>query len=104
MERRVFERINMCLPVKYLCGSRQYSGTVHNISEIGMYISTDNFLPCQTSLEIIMPVNNEIANFRVEIRRIERINDSKLNIGVELADPPGNYLRFIESLKAAAES
>lgn len=104
MERRAFERVDTSLPLKYMCDDIQYSGTVNNVSEKGMFISTGNFLPCITSLEIMIPLNNEIASFPVEIRRIEKVNDYSLNIGVELIDPPEIYMQFVNNLKFAIKS
>jgi len=99
MERRAFERVATILPVKYVCDDIQYSGSVKNLSEKGMYISTGNFLPCIKKLEIIIPLQEEISKFYGEIKRIEKIDDAIYSMGVELLGPPDNYTQFVENLR-----
>ncbi len=102
MERRSFERVDMCLPVKYVCDNRLYSGTVKNLSENGMFISTGNFLPCIVRIEILIPLDEEISRFYVRIRRIEKIDDANYSMGVELMDSPESYLQFVKKHKLPA--
>ena len=102
MERRSFERVDSCLPVKYVCGSMIYSGTVKNLSENGMLIGTGNFLPCNDKIEILVPLDEGISRFHVRIRRIEKIDDANYNMGVEFIYSPGNYLKFVEKHKLPA--
>jgi hypothetical protein len=99
MERRAHERVTTILPVKYYCEDDCYTGTVHNVSEQGMFICTGNFLPCTNCLEIHLPMNKEILCCTAEIRRIEKINDSNYTMGIELVTPPDAYLKFVDSLK-----
>ena len=99
MERRAFERINTSLPVKYTCDDILYAGTIENISEKGMFISTGNFLPCIKTLEVLIPLEKEISKFAVKIRRIERTDPSHFIMGVEVQDPPDNYIEFVKALK-----
>lgn len=102
MEKRAFKRTEVTLPVKYLCENILYNGTIRNLSENGMFISTCNFLPCSNTVELLVPLSEEVAKFSAEIRRIERENDFRYNIGVELLNPPEKYLKFINSLKSPA--
>lgn len=102
MERRCFERIDICLPVRYVCDDMLYSGTVKNLSENGMFINTGNFLPCIDRLEILIPLNEEISRFYAMIRRIEKIDDANYSMGVELLDSPESYLQFVEKHKLPA--
>ena len=99
MERRAYERVNTNLPVKYYCEDNCHAGTVHNVSEQGMFISTGNFLPCTNSLEIHIPMNREMLCCEAEIRRIEKIDDSNYTMGIELITPPDTYLKFVSGLR-----
>ncbi len=101
MEKRAFRRKNTTLPVKYFCECMIYNGTIKNISENGMYISTTNFLPCKNNIEMLIPLNNEVSKFNTRIRRIEKVNDLLFNIGVEILDPPETYLKFVKNLKSS---
>ncbi len=100
-ENRLFERTEITLPVKYLCENILYNGTIKNISENGMFISTCNFLPCSHIVELLIPLKKEVSKFYAKIRRIEREDDSSYNIGVELLNPPEKYLEFIKSLRSS---
>ena len=103
MEKRTFERTDTNLPVKYFCENMVYNGTIKNISENGMYISTTNFLPCKHNIEMMIPLKEEASIFKARIRRIEKVNDALFNIGVELLNPPDTYIKFIESLKSSSK-
>ena len=92
------------MPVKYYCDDRLYSGTVKNISEKGMFISTGNFLPCINTLEVLIPLEEEISTFSARIRRIEKIDDASYSMGIELIDPPESYRKFINNLMSPVKS
>jgi len=104
MNRRSFDRIDTSLPVKYVCDDVLYSGTIRNLSENGMFIKTGNFLPCINWIEIFVPLEEEISSFFARIRRIEKVDDANFTMGIELLDPPYNYLEFVGNLKAAMKS
>jgi hypothetical protein len=104
MEKRAFERTDTDLPVRYFCENRIYTGTVKNLSENGMFISTSNFLPCGNKVELLVPLEKEISKFPAKIRRIEKINSSNYNIGIELLDPPNIYIEFVDYLKSTPKS
>jgi hypothetical protein len=98
MKKRAFERIDASLPVNYFCENILYSGKVKNLSENGMFISTSNLLPCSNRIDLLMPLKEEVSKFPATIIRIEKINDLKYNIGVELLNPPQKYLKFVSNL------
>lgn len=104
MEKRAFERIDTNIPVKYFCENMLYTGTIKNLSENGMYISTSNFLPCKDKIEMIIPLKATVTTFKSRIRRIEKINDSIFNIGVEILNPPASFIDFVADLKYASKS
>jgi hypothetical protein len=104
MEKRAFERVEANVAVKYYFDDRLYSGTVKNISEKGMLISTGNFLPCIDMVEILIPLEDEISNLAATIKRVEKINDSIYSMGIELLDPPDNYLEFVSNLRLPAKN
>ncbi len=104
MNRRSFDRVDMSLPVKYVCEDTLYSGTIKNLSENGMFIKTGNFLPCINWIEILVPLENEISKFFARIRRIEKVDDSNYSMGIEILDPPVSYIEFVGNLKVAIKS
>jgi len=104
MDKRAFERIDTNIPVKYFCENMLYTGTIKNLSENGMYISTTNFLPCIDKIEMIIPLKEAVTTFKSRIRRIERINESIFNIGVEILNPPESFIAFVAGLKYGTKS
>lgn len=82
-----------------MCDDRLYVGTIENISEKGMYISTGNFLPCIKTLEVLIPLDKGISMFSVKIRRIDKKDSSHFSMGVEVQDPPDNYMKFVKDLQ-----
>lgn len=109
MEKRICERIPVSIEIEYylwnpLFWKKLYTGTIKNISEKGMFISgkTINF-PLDALLEISIPVNKDVVhlpaiNSNIVWKRMLS-DDSCDSIGVELSNPPDDYLKMVESLK-----
>jgi hypothetical protein len=104
MEKRAFERTDIILPVKYFCENMIYNGTIKNLSQNGMYLSTTNFLPCRDRIEMLIPLKENMTKFKAMIRRIEKVNDVIFNIGVEILDPPDSYIKYVKNLKTPVKS
>ncbi len=77
----------------------QYYGTVTNLSEKGMFISTKVSFPLEPQLRILMPLNKKFIRLPALIRSFGRSNNRFNGIGVELLGPPGDYLEFVNSLR-----
>jgi hypothetical protein len=103
MEKRAFKRVPTHLPVKYTCDNSQYSGIAENISENGMFIKTNNFLPCDNTVEIIILLKEQISRVSASIRRIEKITSTDFAVGVKLIDTPDSYIKYVRSLLLSSE-
>jgi c-di-GMP-binding flagellar brake protein YcgR len=103
MEKRAFKRVPAHLPVKYTCDNIQYSGTAKNISENGMFIRTNNFLPCDNTVEIIVPLKEQISRISASIRRIEKKTSTDFAVGVELINPSDSYIKYVRNLSSSSE-
>ncbi len=102
MRKRSFERIPASINVEFCCDDRGYSGTVKNLSENGMFISTrDMCFPFDTKFEVLIPVEESVLTIPVKVSRITRTSNCYDGIAVELLNPPEDYLKFIEFLKTA---
>ena len=100
MEKRKFERMPVNILVKYYCGDDEYSGTVTNISENGMFIRTDSIgFPFDSEFTTILPVEKQVFNIPVQVRRIQKTGDRYDGIGVELLNPPHEYLNYVSGLR-----
>ncbi len=104
MEKRAYSRIPVELDVRfYCCNGTYHSGTVTNLSEKGMFIRTKEMcFPFDSQLEIFIPLKkDEKLRVSVNLSRIIISPDSDDSIGVELPDPPREYLEFVKGLRSA---
>jgi hypothetical protein len=114
MEKRVHERIPASVEIEYylwkpLFWKKLFTGTIKNISEKGMFISTKTpSFPLDSLLEIYIPFNNHVlfipAKDSTIVWRNILSDNSCDGIGIELSNPPWEYSEFIESVKASSES
>ncbi len=100
MQRRAFERIPTNLQTTFLSDNTSYTGTVTDLSENGMFINTRVDFPFNSRLEIRIPLKEEILKVPVKVSRIKKTDDFYDGMGVELLNPPPNYLEFVNRLKS----
>jgi PilZ domain len=102
MEKRAYKRIPVNMEVTFYCGSHVHNGTVMNISEKGMFISTkEMYFPVESQLEVAIPFNGETLSIPVSLRRMEMSPDSGDGIGVEFIGPSEKYYEFVDCLRSA---
>lgn len=101
MQKRAFERIPANIRVRFFSGISDYFGTVTNLSEKGMFISTEVNVPLEQQLEILIPLKEEVLKIPAKI--ISVIKSDKINsgIGVILLNASNNYLEFVDTLRTA---
>ncbi len=100
MGKRALQRIPMNLHENHICDDMLHTGTVTNCSEKGMFISTNINFPCDPQFEILNPLKQEVLKVFVKINRLEKTGDVYDGMGVELLNPPQNYLDFVNSLRS----
>ncbi len=102
MDKRAFKRIPIDLKVRFYCCNKTYTGTITNLTEKGMFISTHElYFPFNSQLEIFIPLKDKGLHIPVNLNRITMSPDSDDGIGVELPNPPQDYLEFVDSLRPA---
>lgn len=102
MQRRAFERIPVNIKVRFDSCNTDYYGTIKNISENGMYISTNKMLfPFDSTVELIIPSEDNFLKVPVKVVRMTKSDDVFDGIGVTLTSDNRNYLEFVKALKAA---
>lgn len=99
MQRRAFERIPVEYKVRYFCGDIAYIGTVTDLSENGMFIDTTIDFPFDSNFELLLPLNDEVVKVSAIIKRVVKNRGVYEGMGVELVNPPENYLQFVDELK-----
>ncbi len=101
MEKRTAERIPSNIDVRFCCYDREYRGTVTDISEMGMFISTkEMYLPFESKIKVFIPFKKEVFEVTVDFCRIIISPMFYTGIGVELLKPPGEYIELLDSLRS----
>lgn len=96
---RTFDRIPVLVDVEINYKENVYTGTLMNISESGMFIRTNKIpSPLQSQIEISVPLKGEMIRVSGKLVREENIRGYYNGIGVEVLNPPQNYIDFIDSL------
>lgn len=102
MQRRAFERIPVDFKIRYFLGDVACNGNVTNLSENGMYIDTAIDFPFDSNFELVLPYEDEVLQLSAVIRRLVKCEEGYKGMGVELKDPPDNYLRLVKELRLAS--
>ena len=96
---RTVDRIPVLIDVKINYDKSVYIGTLMNISESGMFIRTNKMpSPMQSQIEISILLNGEEIRVSGKLVREENIRGYYNGIGVEVLNPPQNYIDFIDNL------
>ncbi len=106
MEKRIFERINKKLQVKFWSGGVNYTGITTNVSEKGMFVGTKKelFPGALLDMEIILP-NGDYIRIPVKVKRTMKSGNSYNDniygngLGVQLVSEHPRYETFIKSFK-----
>ncbi len=99
-ERRSCERIPTNMYARFFYGNMFYSGTVLNVSDNGMFISTKRFLPDDAIFVVIIRLENELLKVIAKVNRIALTSGNSAGIGVTLLSPSRNYLDLVGSIKS----
>ena len=98
MSRRSSWRIPIRIDVKCFRSSKEYCGTVTNLSENGMFIDTEGMcLPEESQFEVRLSLKEEALHLPVKLNRSVK-TDGHCGMGVEILCPSGQYTDYVESL------
>ncbi|MBI5408568.1 MAG: PilZ domain-containing protein [Nitrospirae bacterium] len=99
MEKRAVERIPANLSARFFYGNMFYTGTILNLSEKGMFISTRRCLPCESMFVIIIRSESKLMQVVARVKRLAKDNGHYGGMGVELLNATVEYSEFIGGLK-----
>jgi hypothetical protein len=101
IEKRVFARTLAMFECH--CFNIEYFGLVTDLSEKGMFIRSQKIiLPLESRFDVCIPSEEgEMFPVRVEVKRLEKSNSFYDGIGVEVLNPPQEYLDLVSSLKSS---
>lgn len=103
MWRREFDRLPVKMNVKYVNGTTEHMGTLLNLSEKGMFISSRVHLPMKPQINVFIPVGNDTLRVTARIRSFGVGQNYCRGLGVEIIKPPQKYIDFISVLRTAAK-
>lgn len=100
MEKRAFERLQANINVSFICSDSLYDGTVRNLSENGMFITTREMrFPSESQFEISFSMSEKKFHVSVKLVRLITSPDYQDGIAVEISNPPREYLELVSNLR-----
>ena len=105
MEKRAFERLPVNLQARLFYGNMVYSGTVTNLSEKGMFVSTKmGFAVESVFVIVVLPGENSLM-VPIRVRRTVKPknyldSDVESGIGVEVFNAPQDYIDYVYRCKS----
>ncbi|MBI5664591.1 MAG: PilZ domain-containing protein [Nitrospirae bacterium] len=109
LKKRAYERIRVNIQVNYFFNNEGHSGTLTDLSINGMYIEADESLPFKSKTDSLNPFKSYCivyVPFRegklkliVKVRRVVKADEDYSGMGVELVNPPPDYLEFVSSIR-----
>ena len=91
MQKRAFERISSELESKFFCGNIMYTGTVTDLSENGMFISTSMCFPFNAVFDVLIPLDGGVLKIPVRVSRMVKKDGSYEGMGVEVLGKVSDY-------------
>ncbi len=90
------------IKARFYCYNVGYSGIIKNLSEKGMLISTEtSYIPCGALLELFICIQEEVLHIPSRIKRIIKLPDFRSGLGIELNNPPKQYLDYLHTLECS---
>lgn len=92
-------RVPVRMNVTFHSGGNTYAGTITNLSEDGIFISTKSLnIPPDPEFKISVPIEQQMVHLPAKVVRTEKTNGHYSGIGVELLNPPQEYLDYVDRL------
>lgn len=104
MQRRSFERVPANIKVRFYCCNTDYSGTVTDLSENGMFISMNKMIfPFDSKIDIIIPIEKKLLKVPVKVIRMTKSENVFNGIGVEILVSQQEYLEMVSKHRSSSE-
>jgi len=99
-EKRAYKRVPSRIKARFYCDDTDYSGTITNISEDGMFITTGTVaFPFESNLTIFIRRNEMLLKVPVRVCRLTKTGNVFNGIGVQVIDAEQDYLNFVKLLR-----
>ena len=96
MKKRAVERIPANLKAEFFWSDKINSGHVVDLSENGFLVKTDSCPAIRSKFDLNINLEDDVLKIPVKVRRIVNTDDA---IGVEIVDPPQQYLDYVNELR-----
>jgi hypothetical protein len=102
MGRRFSDRIHV--NIDFYCHDLECFGTILNLSGNGMLISSKNIdFPFESQFKMHIPLQKEEVEIAVKVVRVLKTNGYYDGMGIELINPPDQYVSFVTDLRRSQE-
>ena len=102
MNKRAYKRT--LADLEFSCFDEDNFGTVKNLSENGMFITSEKIsFHLESQFKISIPFKSKKLKIPVKVRRITKSNGYYDGIGVELFKPNKKYFTFVRELKGSKQ-
>jgi hypothetical protein len=92
-------RVPVRLNVTFHSGGNTYAGTITNLSEDGIFVSTNSLnIPPDPEFKISIPIAQQTVHLPARLVRTVKTNGHYNGFGVELINPPQQYLDYVDEL------
>lgn len=95
-ERRAHVRYPSNMQARFFYGDMVYEGMVTDISEKGMFISTEMRFSQSQVIDVLLMIDKKVLKVPVAVRRsVKHDSDGSGGVGVELLRTPGRYIDHV---------
>ena len=92
------ERIPVDLRSRFSHGNIFNSGTIRNLSKEGMFIKTNNVIPVDSVITVIMHTGIELFQIFAKVKRLNKTAEQYDGMDIEIISSNYNYLKYVKSL------
>ncbi len=98
-EKRGTARYPSRLQARFFYGDKVFKGVLRDVSETGMFISTDMTIQLNKSINVMILIDDKILQIPVKIKRtVNSDMNVDSGIGVELINIPQAYLDYTRNV------
>jgi len=99
MKKRAVERIPANLKAEFSWGDKVVAGDIVNLSENGFLVKTDSCPVIKAKFDLNISLQDNVLKVPVKVRRIVKNDNNYDAIGVEIINPPQEYLEYVDALR-----
>ncbi len=99
MKKRAVERLDANLEAEFSLSDQVITGSIVNLSEKGFLLNTKKCPPMRAKFDLTIWMDNEVLKMPVKVRRLVKKDHYYEAAGVEILNPPKQYLDLVNDLR-----